>query len=131
MDHISVFSIEAENIRRKFGNILSGPPRKPGACAFLDPNGLCRIYDARPYVCRTQGLALRWIDDSPEKSTEESPAEMRDICPENDPGDALLDLPPSACWEIGPHESILAGIQAKFDKGVPDRIMLRNLFTSI
>lgn len=29
-------------------------------CVMLDDNGACDIYEARPLVCRTQGLALRY-----------------------------------------------------------------------
>lgn len=34
----------------------SGPAR----CALLDPDGRCAVYEQRPLVCRTQGLALRY-----------------------------------------------------------------------
>jgi Fe-S-cluster containining protein len=29
-------------------------------CALLEPDGRCAVYEARPLVCRTQGLALRY-----------------------------------------------------------------------
>ena len=29
-------------------------------CALLDPEGRCAVYEHRPLVCRTQGLALRY-----------------------------------------------------------------------
>jgi hypothetical protein len=32
----------------------------PGRCVLLDPDGACAAYAARPLVCRTQGLALRY-----------------------------------------------------------------------
>ncbi len=32
-------------------------------CAMLDADGRCAVYDARPLVCRTQGLALRYPRD--------------------------------------------------------------------
>ncbi|MCP4503678.1 MAG: YkgJ family cysteine cluster protein [Deltaproteobacteria bacterium] len=32
-------------------------------CPFLDGDDECSIYDARPFVCRTQGLALRMDDE--------------------------------------------------------------------
>lgn len=33
---------------------------KPARCAMLEPDGRCAIYEHRPLVCRTQGLALRY-----------------------------------------------------------------------
>ena len=46
--------------RRKATGIEEGAGPE-GACAFLDGEGGCRVYPDRPYVCRTQGLPLRWI----------------------------------------------------------------------
>lgn len=43
----------------------SGPPGSPGPpgpgdrCAALDGGGRCRIYDARPIVCRSHGAPIR------------------------------------------------------------------------
>jgi hypothetical protein len=34
-----------------------------GRCALLDDAGHCRIYEARPLVCRTQGMPLLLPDD--------------------------------------------------------------------
>ena len=34
--------------------------RQGGRCVMLDAAGRCSIYDARPLVCRTQGLPLRY-----------------------------------------------------------------------
>ena len=38
---------------------LRGRPRSD-ACPLLDDEGRCEVYEARPLVCRTQGLALRY-----------------------------------------------------------------------
>jgi Putative zinc- or iron-chelating domain len=29
-----------------------------GSCAFLSPAGVCAIYDARPFICRTRGYPV-------------------------------------------------------------------------
>ena len=61
-DDLTVFTIEAERIKQDYPQLLADEqPHAPGRCAFLDAQGACRIYDARPYVCRTQGLPLRWL----------------------------------------------------------------------
>ena len=125
VDGLTVFPIEAERIRISHGALLRHePPHPPGACAFLDNSGECRIYADRPYVCRTQGLPLRWFaeDDSGEI------CEKRDICPLNAEGPALDQLPEEACWLIGPAELELGNLQAKIRDPHEDRIALRALF---
>jgi len=125
VDEITVFEIEAERIRRAHPDLLSeGAPHPPGACAFLDAEGACRIYADRPYVCRTQGLPLRWIaeDESGEL------VEARDICPLNLEGVPLEELPEEACWILGPVELRLGQLQEEADGGERTRIALRSLF---
>jgi len=125
LDGLTVFFVEAERIRISHRALLrDGIPHAPGACAFLGDAGECRIYADRPYVCRTQGLPLRWFaeDDSGEI------CEKRDICPLNAEGPALDELPEEACWLIGPVELELGNLQAEIDDPHEDRIALRALF---
>jgi hypothetical protein len=67
VDGLSVLPVEAAAIR------ASGlaPPARPtadrGMCAFLDHEGACSIYAARPVLCRTHGMALKMaeaVDDA-------------------------------------------------------------------
>ena len=125
IDDLTVFEVEAENIRRHYADLLlEAAPHPEGACAFLDQAGACRIYEHRPYVCRTQGLPLRWIEQFPNGTT----VEMRDICPLNDDGRPVEALPQTECWAIGPFEGELARLQARVDGGAPRRVSLRSLF---
>ena len=125
VDGLTVFEVEAENIRRRHPALLrEGAPRAEGGCAFLDDAGACRIYPHRPYVCRTQGLPLRWIDEAPGEGL----VELRDICPLNDEGASIESLSQDACWTIGPFEERLARLQARVDGGVLRRVSLRSLF---
>lgn len=119
-DGLTVFAIEAAEIERHHAAVLAEEPHPPGACAFLDGERRCRIYEHRPYVCRTQGLPLRWIEEDEE--TDEV-YEARDICPLNAEGPALEELPAEACWSIGPFEERLARAQ---NDGA--RVALRSLF---
>lgn len=121
VDGLTVFRVEAERIADEFAAVLSAEPHPEGACAFLDSHGACRVYEARPYVCRTQGLPLRWFEE-----TDEGVAELRDICDLNDDG-ALASLPAAACWLIGPAEGELAALQSS-EYGTLDRVLLRDLF---
>ncbi len=128
-DDLTVFQIEAELIKARCGELLAGQdPAPAGRCAFLDGQGACRIYRWRPYVCRTQGLPLRWLDD--ESGNEEG----RDICPLNrsalaELGEDVGGLSPDQCWTIGPWEGRLASLQAETSgRFEPVRIPLRSLF---
>ena len=75
IDDLTVFEVEAEQVRRHHAELLAtGTPHAVGACAFLDERGACRIYAQRPYVCRTQGLPLRWSEEG-----DDGTVERRDI----------------------------------------------------
>lgn len=125
IDDITVFEVEAAYIVHHAGGITeTAEPHPRGACAFLDGQGSCRIYPYRPYVCRTQGLPLRWI----EKTGDDTFVEMRDICPLNEAGIPVETLHGDQCWFIGPFEAKLAALQALASGGVPARVSLRSLF---
>lgn len=136
VDDLAVSQAEAARILDEHGALLAATAPGPrGACAMLDERGACRVYGSRPYVCRTQGLPLRWID-------EEAGVERRDVCPKNDPppsaaAPALEDLPADHCWTLGLAEQALAAIASIRDgsaEGDGDleraeaRIPLRALF---
>jgi Fe-S-cluster containining protein len=133
LDSLTVFTVEAERIRRSHGDLLeNGTPHPAGACAFLGEAGECRIYADRPYVCRTQGLPLRWMEEDESGEIHE----RRDICPLNAEGMPLKIIAEESCWLIGPVELELGKLQDQFDgrmSGRPDdrpgeRIALRSLF---
>lgn len=125
VDGLTVFEIEADRIRREYPELLSdGHPHPPGRCAFLDDDGACRIYGARPYVCRTQGLPLRWTEDAADGGI----VEYRDICPLNEDGPPIDRLPEGACWTLGPTEGRLAALDRDSSGGKPRRVALRDLF---
>jgi Fe-S-cluster containining protein len=127
VDDITVYEVEAQYILRHYPDLLkTGIPHPAGACAFLDGAGVCRIYASRPYVCRTQGLPLRWIEELPEGRI----VEIRDICPLNDTGELIENLAPEKCWEIGPFEERLARLQFAADGGEMRRVALRTLIKS-
>jgi len=127
VDDLTVFAVEAVHIRRHHAALLrEGAPHPTGACAFLSEDGACRIYRERPYVCRTQGLPLRWFDPAGAV-----PVERRDICPLEDTGPPITELADGDCWLLGPYEARLAEIQQRLDEaaGAPEnRVALRSLF---
>lgn len=119
-DGLTVFAIEAALIEARYPDVLEEAPHPEGACAFLDREGRCRVYAHRPYVCRTQGLPLRWIDEDEDSG---ELYEARDICPKNVAGTPLEELAADECWSIGPFEEKLAAAQ---NDG--ERVALRSLF---
>ena len=124
-DDLTVYEIEALRIQAEFPALLAaGRPGPTGACAFLDDAGGCRIYAARPYVCRTQGLPLRWLEEGDDWEF----VERRDICSLNAEGAPLDTLPDAKVWEIGPVEDRLAYAQEALDGGALRRVSLRGLF---
>lgn len=130
VDNITVFEVEAEYIKHYHSDLLEREsPYQKGYCAFLNDNGECRIYEHRPYVCRTQGLPLRWL----EEINEEELIDMRDICPLNEEGELIVNLKIEDCWTIGPFEEMLAQIQSNYEKQTTSenkikRVELRKLF---
>jgi uncharacterized protein len=125
IDGITVYEIEAENIQRHHSHLLGkGSPHAEGACAFLDEKGGCRIYEHRPFACRTQGLPLRWLEEQEDGSV----MEMRDICPLNENEQLIEKLPAEECWEIGPFEEKMASLQFAAEREKRGRIALRALF---
>lgn len=115
-DGLTVFDIEADRIRRGVQDSLRGEKASDEGCAFLDEHGGCRIYEFRPYVCKTQGLPLRWFDDA---------GEHRDICPLNRTSESLDELEAGECWTIGRAEDILR------DLSDGSRVELRLLFEEL
>lgn len=60
----SIFPVEFFAIKKQAGdNLKNGiKPASDGECPFL-VNHRCVIYDARPIICRTQGLPLLYMGD--------------------------------------------------------------------
>lgn len=122
VDDLSVFEVEASVIQRHHADLLANDePHPPGRCAFLDPAGACRIYTHRPYVCRTQGLPLRWID-----GVDGEVRELRDICELNETPEPIEALVAEACWTLGPVEIRLSSLQESVASDA--RVNLRDLF---
>lgn len=59
---LTVLPVEAEAIARHleaWGVVVDLDAVRDDRCVFLDGEGACRIYAARPLLCRTHGLALK------------------------------------------------------------------------
>ena len=123
VDNLTVFEVEAERIRRAHPELEQMTPHAPGACALLDEDGACRVYEARPYVCRTQGLPLATFEEDEQGEVRE----RRSICELNLEGEPLDNLELEECWIIGPTEIELQNLQARYSGGGQERVALRDL----
>ena len=134
-DDLSVFSVESDAIKLAYALLLKlGTPHAIGGCAFLAEDGACRIYEHRPYVCRTHGLPMRWFDE-PETpvgagttTTVQTAHELRDICPLNEPGVPIDELAADQCWTLGPSELRLSKLEMAHTAEATPRVALRSLF---
>jgi len=119
IDDLAVSVAEAARIVDESPDVLRSAAGPIGACAMLDEEGGCRVYEARPYVCRTQGLPLRWV----ERAENGEVLEHRDICPKNDaPASSgvpspLEEIPEASCWTLGRAEQVLAAIDSLIPNG--------------
>ncbi len=134
VDDLTVWQVEADRIAAFVkGQQFDDPAarwsvHRAGACAFLEPSGRCQVYPARPYVCRSQGAVLRWID-RPEQGPE---LQRRASCSEHLEGVELSALDDGAMFDIGPAEQALATLATDAHvrqgaKGLPRRVDLREL----
>ena len=130
-DALTVLEVEAALIAERHPEVLTQAPHPDGACAFLDAAGACRVYESRPYVCRTQGLPLRWIEQALADDGVLEVFEYRDICPLNDAPPhnepPLEILEAEDFWTIGPTEEKLLALQERH--GAEKRVSLRSLFS--
>jgi Fe-S-cluster containining protein len=123
VDNLTVFEVEAERIRRAYPKLKRTKPHAPGACALLDDDGACRVYNDRPYVCRTQGLPLAMFEEDEQGEVQEH----RSICELNLEGEPLDELDLEECWLIGPMEIELQNLQARYSGGGQERVALSDL----
>ena len=123
VDNLEVMGLEAAYIKNKYPEVLNEKPNKLGQCAFLDETGACRVYEARPFICRTHGLPLQWeIEENGQKS------KVLDICELNETETPLSDLADNQIFDVNMFEEILIGLQLNADLGKMDRVKLREMF---
>ena len=127
---ISVFKVESDFIRSWFNNLSDvekdalklnwKTSKADGACAFLRQDS-CTIYEARPVICRTQGLPLKLKQDD---------QEILDICPLNE--DVLNGLSQNQALNLDLLNTILSHLEKMDSTGVMrPRDSLRKLFEEL
>lgn len=84
-----------------------------GSCAALDPSGLCAVYEARPLVCRSHGLPLRFAaEEASVTGTRRLP--VLDACFRNFTERALSSIPADCVLDQQNLSTTLAAIDASF-----------------
>jgi len=136
---LSVFPVEAAAIahfiaeRRLTLEATERPPMSPTAldvleldgaepCAMLDGAGRCRIYEARPVICRTHGLPLAIADDD---------GVYGDVCPLSFEGGAgLAEVPGDDFLALSTVNTVLVALNGAFvaaTGAAEERVALRDL----
>jgi hypothetical protein len=87
---------------------LAEPGRdlRAGACAALLVDGRCAIYDARPLVCRSHGLPIRFPPDGARRLP------VVDACEKNFTARPLDSLEPGAVLDQGTLSTVLGALDA-------------------
>ncbi len=123
---LSVFEVEKKLIEKWIQNLAPETrialenkwknPAKSGACAFLREES-CTIYEARPLICRTQGLAMFF------KENEQS---YVDICPLNE--SVLNEISRNEVLDLDRLNQVLAQLELQDSAGIKrDRVRLAKM----
>jgi hypothetical protein len=78
-----------------------------GVCPALDPDGRCAVYEARPLICRTHGLPIRYT-----RAMDARRLPVLDACPKNFDGQELASLDPSTVLDQQTLSTVLAALDA-------------------
>ncbi len=115
---ISVFKIERDNIRRylmaqpnrieDIARLEEENPFQDSRCKFLDAEGSCMIYDARPLICRSHGAPV-FIPASSDRQEA-----VYDVCPLNFRESDIKKLPAADFFNIQLLNEILVGINLEY-----------------
>lgn len=105
---LTLSPVEAESVRAHVATLpddvrarLAKRARRETPCPALDDDGRCAIYEARPIICRTQGVPMRVGSASlpvvPEGAAD---ANGLSVCPLNFEGVALASLEPDVILDL-------------------------------
>lgn len=113
---LTVTAIEAERIAR----LVAGLPAEERAalgeraadgpsCVALESDGRCAVYAARPVVCRSHGLPLRYVEPPP---AGRRALPLLDVCGKNFIGFELERIDPACVLDQQTLSLLLGGIDA-------------------
>jgi uncharacterized protein len=85
----------------------------PSACPALGPGGRCGIYAARPLICRTHGLPIRFAP-APSPGARSLSLPMIDACPKNFAGEDLRAIEAVSVLDQGTLSTVLGALDAAY-----------------
>lgn len=89
-------------------------------CAFLDAQGACLIYEARPIVCRSHGVPLK-IASEAKGAQNSGKTHHRDVCPLNFTDLSLDDVGDHYFINLETLNTILVLLNQQFDSPKAER----------
>jgi len=97
----------------------------PAFCEFIDHDGGCSIYEARPIICRSHGTPVSFLDDA-------TGSERRDVCPLNFRGTDIESLAASDLLSLDKVNTLLSLINRQFlQSNEVERVSLSRVFKEI
>jgi hypothetical protein len=126
----SVTAVEAEVVAELLAALpapdraaIAARAREGDACPALEPDGRCAVYAARPLICRTHGLPIRFAAEGPgsppglrsaEPSSAPGPRHLPivDACPRNFGGRDLAAIPGEHVLEQATLSTVLGALDA-------------------
>ncbi|MFO0592190.1 MAG: YkgJ family cysteine cluster protein [Polyangiaceae bacterium] len=114
---LTVTSIEAHRIAAL---VRALPPEERAAllervsgapCVALDADGRCGIYAARPLVCRSHGVPLRFVEPG---ASGKRALPVLDVCPKNFVGADLASIDAACVLDQATLSAMLGAIDAVF-----------------
>jgi uncharacterized protein len=126
----SVTVIEADVIREALSRLSSERRRAlaeraaredDAACPALDPDGRCAIYEARPLICRTHGLPIRFRPEGARSLP------LLDACSKNFVGRDLGSLDPTTVLDQSTLSTVLGALSAVHAGASGERIGIAEL----
>jgi hypothetical protein len=137
--HLTVSRVEAESIARHLSAMPAGERAAlraraaalgsaDGPCPALDAGGRCGIYEARPLICRTQGLPMR-VGSASLPVLGEADAQGLSVCPLNFEGEALSAVDADCVLNVETIDATLAVVNRRAFPDAPlERVRIGSLF---
>lgn len=105
--HIANYLCDHSQLDSQAREVEQQDPFKGTRCSFLNKQGACTIYEARPIVCRSHGVPIRFEDENKQM--------LADVCPLNFTDKDLIDIDAVDFINIDTLNTILAAISKQFD----------------